>query len=242
MVDRDPENFLSALTNAFHRRFEAEPSLKPQFLFYSASMRAVSIRLGALDALSSSFPEASKNAGINQRKRWQQDQILFDFFSNASAAFESFCCGSYFLGAVLDPSNFKFAIPEKGWLKELPKIGPERTLKSYKAFAPNSKFTEQLHDCLNSTEYKVIAMMRNLLVHRVAPGRIRQLSSNLDVMDLDVWFKGEVSRFYTTNLPAPESVFEVDDDCLARERDWIDNSIDGLAKELAELAKAKSLG
>jgi hypothetical protein len=98
MVERDPEKFLSALIDAFRNRQEADTSLKPQYMFFCASMSAVPVRLTALDSLAEQFPRASMNANTDLSKRREQNQILFDFFSNALASFQSFCCGSYFVG------------------------------------------------------------------------------------------------------------------------------------------------
>ena len=239
MVERDPDKFMSALVDAFRTRQESDPSLKPQYMFFCASMSAVSLRLIALDALAEKFPQACVGANTDLGKRQEQNQILFDFFSNALASFESFCCGSYFVGAALDPVLFHFGTPVSGTLTKLKGIYPKSTLESYKAFAPTSAFTNQLRDCLDSDEYRLIDAMRNLLVHRVVPGRSIRGSSHTEIphgIDLDQWYKGDVSRIYGGAFPEPRWVFELDSNCLVRQRDWIENAIDGLAKQLTELA------
>jgi hypothetical protein len=80
MVERDPEKFLTALTNAFGSRQDADQSLKAQFLYFLMSMSAVPIRLTALDVLATKFQQASINAKSDLGKQQQQNQILFDFF------------------------------------------------------------------------------------------------------------------------------------------------------------------
>jgi hypothetical protein len=176
----------------------------------------------------------------------EQNQILFDFFSNAWAAVESFCCGSYFIGSVLDPANFTFGIPHNGKLTKLRSIKPKATRDAYGSFAPSSAFTKQLQDFLDSDEYKLLDSMRNLLVHRMIPGRIARISTvpGTDfphMIDLDLWHDGEVNRLYGGSFPPQKRVFELDDDCLSRQRDWIDRCIDGLSQELSKLATAKGL-
>lgn len=245
MVERDPEKFLSGLIDAFRNRLETESSLKPQYLAFSAAMSAVPLRLSALDRLAAKFPEASINANTDLGKRQEQNQILFDFFTNALAAIESFCFGSYFVGEVLDPDSFVFGASVSSRLEQLGKINPKKTLESYTAFAQNSEFTERFGDCLDSNEYKLIGMMRNLLVHRIIPGRTIRLSTIGDfphVIDLDQWYEGDMARIHGgSGLPEPKWTFELDAKCLVRQRDWIDNSIDRLACELTELAKARGL-
>jgi hypothetical protein len=146
VIDRDPSKFLVALTDAFNRRLVADAAVKPQFDYFSASMEAVSARFSALDRLAAEFPSACLNVNIDLAKRRQQDQILFDFFSNAWAAVESFCFGSYFVGSVLDPAKFALGIPRNGQLAKLQKIGPKKTLSAYSSFEPLSEFTRQLQD------------------------------------------------------------------------------------------------
>lgn len=177
------------------------------------------------------------NANTDLSKRREQNQILFDFFSNALASFESFCCGSYFVGAALDPVLFPFGTPLSGTLTKLKRIYPKSTLESYRAFAPTSAFTNHLRDCLDSDEYRLIDAMRNLLVHRVVPGRSIRLGGNIPHgIDLDQWWEGDVTRIYGgSGFPEPKRVFELDVNCLVRQRDWIENAVDGLSKNLTEL-------
>ena len=89
MVERDPDKFMLDLVDAFRNRQESDASLKPQYMFFCASMSAVPVRLIALDSLAEQFPRASINANTDLSKRREQNQILFDFFSNALASFEA---------------------------------------------------------------------------------------------------------------------------------------------------------
>jgi hypothetical protein len=150
------------------------------------------------------------------------------------------------VGAVLDKGSFGFGVPVGGVLTELRKIYPKSTLESCKKFAPTSTFTKQLQDCLHSDEWKRMDMMRNLLVHRIVPGRTIRLSTHRDLpdsIDLDQWFEGDVTRIYGgVGLPEPKWTFELDANCLVRQRDWIDKSIDGISERLTELAKDNGLG
>jgi hypothetical protein len=88
----------------------------------------------------------------------------------------------------------------------------------------------------------LIDALRNLLVHRIVPGRSIQLSNSREIphgIDLDQWWEGDMTRIYGgCGFPEPKRVFDLDANCLVRERDWVDNTIDGLAKQLTELALA----
>src|SRR5262249_25723807 len=191
--------FLTSLTDAFHKRLASDPTVKPQYHYFVASMEAISIRFLALDRLAAEFPKACVNDNVDLGKRREQNQILFDFFSNAWAAVESFCCGSYFIGCVLAPQNFKLGMPENGKLKKLWKIDSKETLNAYRSFEPHSSFTKQLQGFLGSKEFKLISSMRNLLVHRMVPGRTIRVSTvpGVDLpheIDLDTWYDGDAFR------------------------------------------------
>lgn len=83
----------------------------------------------------------------------------------------------------------------------------------------------------------------NLLVHRIVPPRIVELSTLPDRIELDLWFHGDVSRIYSgRGLPEPKEVFALDANCLVREGDWIGGILDGLAEELTDLASGNGLG
>ena len=246
LIDRDPYKFLAGLVGAFQNRLNTDPSVKPQFHFFTASMAAVSTRFSALDRWAAEFPKAC--VGVNQDlgKHQEQHQLLFDFFSNASAAAESFCFGSYFIGSVLDPTNFPLAIPQSGHLTELWKIDPKKTRNGYGLFEPNSPFTKRLGDFLDSDEYKLISSMRNLLVHRIIPGRTISIATapgrvTSHLIDLDLWFDGDVYRSYGGSFPPQRRVFELDDNCLSKQRDCLDVSIHDLSEELSQLAVSKQL-
>jgi hypothetical protein len=179
-------------------------------------------------------------------KHQEQHQLLFDFFSNAWASVESFCCGSYLIGSVLDPGNFPFAIPQSDRLTKLKKITPKATLGSYNTFEPNAVFTRQLQAFLDSNEYKLISDMRMLLEHRLVPGRTISISlspgkDHTHLIDLDTWYDGDVCRLYGGSFPPQGRVFELDGNCLFRQRDWLDVSIHQLSEELCQLAAAKGL-
>jgi hypothetical protein len=85
MTERDPHKFLASLTDAFRKHLDVDPTVKPQFHYFTASMEAVSVRFSALDRLAAEFPIASVNTNVDLGKRQERNQILFDFFSNASA-------------------------------------------------------------------------------------------------------------------------------------------------------------
>jgi len=243
MTERDPDKFLASLTDAFRKRLEMDSTVKSQFHYFEASKEAVSVRLCALDRLAAQCPISSQNTNVDLGKRQERNQVLFDFFSNASAVIESFCCGSYFVGSVLDSANFPLVTLSNNVMTELRKINPKKTKTAYNSFAPQSPFTKRLQVLLDSNEYELISSMRNLLVHRMVPGLTIQLQPTgaTHAIDLDLWYDGEVRRCYGGALPPAKRMFDLDDACLSTQRNWIDDSIHDLSEELSQFAATKGL-
>jgi hypothetical protein len=138
-------------------------------ILFALSEVAVIDRLTALPNINGRF----KRALLRRRslKRQALENVaLFDFFTNALAAMESFVFGAYCVGVELDPSLFNPS-------RNLWEIKPAITLACYHKRAPNSSFYQSLRACLHSKEYNSISAMRNVLCHRGMPGRYVELST-----------------------------------------------------------------
>src|SRR6478609_6977756 len=106
MLTRDPDLFLKSLSDALFDHPTTPDSIPTRNArFFSAAMRAAIARLKALDRIIPEFEKLSKESHTTERK-FEEDQLLYGFFTNALSAFESFCFGAYFLGTALSTSDF----------------------------------------------------------------------------------------------------------------------------------------
>jgi hypothetical protein len=101
--------------------------------------------------------------------RYEQERALFGFFTSALASLESFYFGLYFVGWLLSPGVFKHVANPK-------RITFERTVEGFREAFPNDPFSSTLTTVCNDVQLDELEAIRNILTHRVVPGRIRHLS------------------------------------------------------------------
>ena len=144
MITRDPEMFLKSLSEMFFAHTTEQSIPRRNAHFFSAAKHAAIARLKALDRIIPQFESLSKEPHTLERM-FEEDQLLYGFFTNALSAIESFCFGAYFLGTALSTSHFE---PEpKLWC-----IDPKNTLNCFKNYCANSPFTKTLYTCMQKRQ------------------------------------------------------------------------------------------
>ena len=100
-------------------------------------------------------------------ERYLQDKELYGFYVNGISSVESYFYGIYMIGALKIPSEFLFNC------KAIQSIKPAYVLKIIKkiSFLKDQKFVKQGKKILRNKTYKQWNYIRNILVHRSAPGR-----------------------------------------------------------------------
>ena len=155
MLAREPDLFLKSLSDAFfdHTKGQSIPTRNALF-FYGANFAAIA-RLKELDRIIPEFKKLSKQVRTTERM-FEEDRLLYGFFTNALSAMESFCFGAYFLGTALSTFDFE---PEP----ELWRIDPTKTLNCFRKLDSNSSFTKALRTCICSERYATTSALRNVL-------------------------------------------------------------------------------
>ena len=239
MLARDPDLFLKSLSDAFFDQTLSQPTpTRNAHFFYRAKYAAIA-RLIALDRIIPKFENLSKKSHTAERK-FEEDQLLYGFFTNALSAMESFCFGAYFIGTVLSPSHFE---PNP----KLRCMDPKLTRNCFEKFATNSAFTKALKTSIDSQEYRTISAVRNMLSHRIIPGRIINASTRAgvdlpDSWNLDQWHEGDwSSEGPGISKPPPKIEFLLESKSLIELRDWSEQQLELLGKNLQSLAASKGL-
>jgi len=186
---RDPDLFLKPLADAFFTCTANDgPGSTPvrnAHFFYAAKFASIA-RLIELDRIIPEFDENSQPPQTRE-KTLQENQLLYGFFTNGVSAVESFCFAAYFLGTALEKLEFD---PEP----KLRGIDPERTLSCFSVLDSNSPFTQALQRCIRSQEYKTTTAIRNMLSHRITPGRTYRPMVSRQSWNLDQWHEGDWSK------------------------------------------------
>ncbi|QOY88028.1 hypothetical protein [Paludibaculum fermentans] len=137
-----------------------------------------------------------------QPYRYQQERDLFAFFGAALSTIESFSFALFSLGAKVNPGRFPISTAQ-----DLKRISPENTCGAFQHAFPRSNLTLGFAAALQDAQYLQLKEVRNILIHRSAPGRIIYSSSAMgDRLPLPAtsdatWISGIPINVDTTAAP-----------------------------------------
>jgi hypothetical protein len=153
---------------AVHAKVVAKWSGAASYRQYSEAWNALAYRFhGAIDA-GSKFQKSLKDFGAHPapHQRYQQEEALFNFFSNGFAAFEAMFYGLFAVGSFIDSTAFPLATP-----RDQQRVSPSHTKDAFTRAFPNDPLLDAFADLFGNLAYQRLRDMRNVLTHRAAPGR-----------------------------------------------------------------------
>lgn len=141
---------------------------------FGLAWNAVAYRFQACAEHDEAFRElfdrvGSNAAGIN---RYRQQRDLYGCVVNACSVIESFYYAAYAVGALADPAAFPIDTP-----KAQRDIKPSATAALYRRTFPDDQFTALLDAVIADAHWRDLADLRNVLIHRAAPGKAVFLST-----------------------------------------------------------------
>jgi hypothetical protein len=143
---------------------EAHPDSWKQYI---GAWTAVAYRFLTCTEHDEAFTESIGKHGNTppQPVRYIQERELLGFFVSGLASIESFCYALFFIGSILNSQVFPI-------LQEKRSITVKSVLSKYRCAYRNESIIRALCDMMNSSEYSEWNGIRNILCHRLAPGRI----------------------------------------------------------------------
>lgn len=135
---------------------------------YAGAWNAVAYRFHATVQAGDEFEQSldAHGSAPPSDERYRQDQALANFFSNGFSTFESIFYGLHTIAAFVDPANFSLATP-----KARQQVSPTQTSATFKRAFPNDPILVVLETLFSDPAYQEWREIRNILVHRTAPGR-----------------------------------------------------------------------
>lgn len=164
-----PPDFPVTPYEAIHSRMVTKNNTYPNsWAQYSGAWNAVAYRFLSCAYHSDAFTESVRRVGNSppSPERCKQEQELFGFFVTGLAAIESLCYGLFAICSILNPREFPITLPSN-----LRVITPEKTKEKFLSVFPSEALTTALQQMLDSQDFKDWNEIRNILVHRSAPGR-----------------------------------------------------------------------
>lgn len=153
---------------AVHMHVAARWAADGGYGHYSGAWNALAYRFhGAIEA-GSRFRRSLRDYGSHPgpQQRFQQEEALFNLFSNGFAAFEALFYGLFAIGSFIDAGRFPLATS-----KDRQRVSPTHTSDAYERAFPNDPLLNTFSSLFDDSAYKRWRDMRNVLTHRAAPGR-----------------------------------------------------------------------
>lgn len=116
------------------------------------------------------FDRLGSNAGGLDRYRQQRD--LYGCVVNACSVVESFYYAAHAVGALVDATAFPIGTPQAQR-----NIDPELTARRYRLKYAGDIFTTVLDAVIADPPWAELNLLRNVLIHRAAPGKAVHLTA-----------------------------------------------------------------
>ena len=207
-----PKDFDVEPYEAIHLRVSASSKVYPDsWAQYAGAWNAVAYRFLSCADHDRTFTESIQRAGDApaQPERYIQERELFGFFVTGLAAIESLCYGLFAIASMLDSQNFPIKTPS-----DMKSITPKKTAKQFKEAFPRESITTALNKIVTAQEFREWKEIRNILAHRVAPGRVIYLST-----------KG------SSRAALWETGIQLDKNTTASRREWLARTMNALLRE-----------
>lgn len=148
--------------------------------------------------------------------RSQQEHLLFGFYATGLSALENFAFATNAFGAFLKPEAFPL-----GNEQELKTINPKAVGQRFLDVYPNERLSSELERVSVSSDFERWSLIRNVLSHRAAPGRLIHAQAGND---------DRGSR------PAEWMDEPLDADRIARDEGWLFRELTALVLAADEFA------
>jgi len=162
------QDFPAAPYEDVHVRVASLWSQEASYFHYTGAWNALAYRFhGAVDA-GAKFQKSLNDFGSHPgpHQRYQQEEALFNFFSNGFAAFEAMFYGLFAIGSFINPPAFPLITP-----KEQQRVSPSYTADAFKRAFASDPILDAFTTLFADPSYQRWRDMRNVLTHRAAPGR-----------------------------------------------------------------------
>src|SRR3712207_3499862 len=184
-----PPDFAVAPYNAIHARITAKiPTNHIAWSHYAGGWNALAYRFRACAEHATAFTMSIRRAGKapSPNERYVQERELFGFFVTGLSAIESCCYSLFALGAMLNLQAFPLIE-----LRQLKAITPHKTTEQFSTVFPNEAITTTLAGMRRDVTYVEWWTIRNVLAHRLVPGRQFTQSFPPQPLDEQVLWKDE---------------------------------------------------
>jgi hypothetical protein len=156
----------------------------PAFRHFGGAFNAMSYRFREAHDVAVAFQEQFKREGASPppEPRYEQERLLFDFYSSCFSVLEAYFFALFAVGHMLKPGQFPLSTA-----KDEQKVGPSRTVELFEKHFTTDPMVAALKSLTQHGSYKSLREARNVLTHRSAPGRLMYVSTDPDEAPPTEW-------------------------------------------------------
>lgn len=165
-------SFPAAQYEAVHLRIAANHNNNPSTPDFREAWNALGYRYYEAQETADQFEQHfnAHGEGPPPLERYQQERLLFDFFSSAVSSLDAFYYGVYALASIAYPSNFPLATEANRR-----RVNPTNVIADLALHLPGDPAIAPLQAEYAGNRYVELRTARNVLTHRAAPGRRFQM-------------------------------------------------------------------
>jgi hypothetical protein len=191
---------------------------------FGLAWNAVAYRFQACAEYDEAFRELFDRSGSNTGglDRYRQQRDLYGCVVNACSVVESCYYAAYAVGALADPAAFPISTPEAQR-----DVEPRATARRYGVRFSGDPFTSLLDSVITDPPWSDLNLLRNVLIHRAAPGKAAHLTAGHAVALPD---QLRLSDFHLADRDFDEQLTR---DC----RDWVTRTLGTLCRGLDEFTE-----
>jgi hypothetical protein len=158
---------------------------------------------------------------------YKLERCIYQFFTSALSAFDSFAFCLYFFGNALEPQSF----PEISNPRALTR---PTTAKAFNAAFPQATITGLLGCLSKDVRFSTIDTVRNLMGHRISGRRSVRPSSTIEADGTHTHWREE-----TWHLPGAAGTLMFDEELLQRHLEDVTELLRALSAAACEFAEAE---
>lgn len=179
-----PTDFPSGPYENIHAIVLAKLNGHGSYEHYAGASNAVAYRFKAAIEYADAFALSLKTHGTAPvpEERFNQEKLLFGFFSSGFSVLESVFFELFVLGVFVAPGKFPLATPQ-----DQQNVTPKRTQTAFASAFPGDPILTTFAAVFGDAGYQGFRETRNILTHRAAPGRRMYVSVGSDDVPTADW-------------------------------------------------------
>lgn len=172
-----PGGFPAEIYNRVHQIINYKASGHPNAIKFSGAWNALAYRNLEADECAVQFARhfAKYGSSPSSQERYHQERSIFDFYSAAVSCLDAVTFAIFAIASLKHGTTFPLSTE-----KDEKNATPDKLLAKLQANFPSDTITGAWEALCSNPQNKEIRDIRNVLTHRISPGRAHNVGGALD--------------------------------------------------------------